>query len=163
VFGDLWGTPYSDTLIGGPGPLFDDLYIHGDLGPDWIDMNGACCCAAYGDDGNDVIYGSPANQGSNGEYLEGGWGSDELHGLGGDDHLLDLSPEADQLIGNSGSDLLNARDGSSVADDLEGGPEDEGTDTCWGDTGQNGAAIDSYSDDCSFFGDPGNFPNWPNG
>jgi Ca2+-binding RTX toxin-like protein len=78
IFGELSGSSRDDTLLGAPGPAYDDLFIRGGAGPDWIDLNGAWCCAAFGEEGDDVIFGSPSNAGENGEYLNGGEGSMNL-------------------------------------------------------------------------------------
>lgn len=103
---------------------------------------------AFGDSGNDTIYGNVADNildgGSGNDRIYGSWGNDDILGGNGSDYLsgqegddsisggsgddtLDGGSGIDSLSGGSGSDLLMGGDGN---DYLYGG---DGDDTLYGD------------------------------
>jgi Ca2+-binding RTX toxin-like protein len=134
------GTPQSLTIWGGDG---DDalqgslsgqkVEFHGGLGNDTVGPSGSASVQAFGDEGNDVLWGGGAN-----DSLDGGVGNDELHGGGflnggagndtvagtgklaggdGDDRIQGFNG-ADQIIGGAGKDTVEGGYGADfiVAD-----------------------------------------------
>lgn len=104
---------------------------YGSGGNDTITLTGTVTRHAYGEAGNDTIYGSDAN-----DFLVGGGGNDRLFGNNGNDWLwadtgddsLDGGNGNDSLYGNDGKDTLvggygNDRlDGGAQVDYFYGGP-----------------------------------------
>ena len=114
----VYGNGGNDWLTCG----FGYTYVSGGLGDDVIylrtDSDPGKYNQAFGDEGRDVIYGSPFS-----DYLLGGDQGDYLEGGDGNDYILGGSG-GDILFGNAGDDRLGGGfDG--VADLLSGG---EGSD-----------------------------------
>jgi Ca2+-binding RTX toxin-like protein len=90
------------------------INFYGEGGDDflYIDPGITTSVSAFGDGGNDTLYG-----GGGRDYLRGGYGHDSLYGQGGDDYLW----------GHAGDDTIS---GGSGYDRAYGGPD---TDTLQGD------------------------------
>jgi Ca2+-binding RTX toxin-like protein len=96
--------------------------IHGGNGDDGIFIFSGTASFAYGDDGNDSLYGMAAD-GTGTSTFDGGAGNDNISINGG--YL-----SRDILIGGTGNDILSAGDGN---DDLYGGSGDDSLDGSDGD------------------------------
>jgi hypothetical protein len=88
--------------------------------------------AAYGDDGNDILRGTPRGDVLDGEWghdrVAGGRGADDLRGGSGRDRVaggpgddvIDPGPWSDFVVGGDGNDYIRAAD--YTADTIDGGP-----------------------------------------
>ncbi len=126
----------NDNLRGDGG-----TFIFGEEGDDWLTggmqyggpgddgLNSAS--VAYGDDGDDNLWGSNRSSslygGRGNDQIDGNGGADIIYGNSGEDLIrggegkdsLFGGPDADIIYGNSGDDLLH---GGPAADQLSGGP-----------------------------------------
>jgi Ca2+-binding RTX toxin-like protein len=137
------GNVISQTFINAdvnlPGTSYiNKIEFHGGNGNDTFHNDTMLALKAWGDAGNDVIYGGGGN-----DILYGGHGNDRLYGGAGHD---DLYGEAghDRLEGGEGSDYLYGGDGNDYLyggmdnDNLDGG---NGHDYLYG-----GGGSDLFSD-----------------
>jgi Ca2+-binding RTX toxin-like protein len=99
-----------------------DLTLNAGAGNDTIVVNTAQLrgITVNGEDGNDVITGSPDD-----DILNGGAGNDTLNGNGGDDRISG-NTGADTMNGDAGNDVMvwNPGDGSDVMNGGAGGGDD---------------------------------------
>jgi Ca2+-binding RTX toxin-like protein len=124
----------NDTIINNSHYPCGDFPMTGDAGNDTFygsagrsiegDYRAGGCF--IGGDGNDTYYGNVQS-----DYFDGGAGNDTFFGRGGADQAIG-GDGADVLNGDSGSDTLQASDGVSGNDTVDGGPD---TDSCTFDTG----------------------------
>jgi Ca2+-binding RTX toxin-like protein len=103
------GAVESVEILGGPGPNAIDL-----TGLTAAAFPAAEDIAAYGDEGNDTITGSPLA-----DAVDGDEGDDTLRGAAGDDRL-DGDDGSDTLLGGAGDDTLVAADGNDSLDGQAG-------------------------------------------
>jgi Ca2+-binding RTX toxin-like protein len=96
------------------------VVFHGYAGDDVFRNFTVVASAAYGEDGNDQLWG-----GSGADYLNGGMGSDSLYGGAGADYLegggwsTPSDSRRDYLDGGAGADtIVNYRDDFHRAEDL---------------------------------------------
>jgi len=125
----IYGSNDVVTSLGGDDQVIDygnqnEIYLG--AGNDTFtasqNANGA---TIFGEDGNDVITGTPGE-----DEISGGLGNDSINGLAGDDTLIGGAGNdklngglgADQLEGDAGKDLLF---GEAGADQLDGGAGDD--------------------------------------
>jgi Ca2+-binding RTX toxin-like protein len=99
-----------------------DLTLNAGAGNDTIVVNTAQLrgITVNGEDGNDIITGSPDD-----DILNGGAGNDTLNGNGGDDRISG-NTGADTMNGDAGNDVMvwNPGDGSDVMNGGAGGGDD---------------------------------------
>jgi 6-phosphogluconolactonase (cycloisomerase 2 family) len=105
----------TTTIAQASAAIGDALTIHGNAGNDTIDASGVGAALMhlnlYGDDGNDIITGSPyadlIHGGAGADTIAGGGGSDVIHGDDGNNVLTGGSGGV-TLYGGAGNDTLTA-------------------------------------------------------
>jgi Ca2+-binding RTX toxin-like protein len=99
-----------------------DLTLNAGAGNDTVVINTSLLrgITVNGEDGNDIITGSPDD-----DILNGGAGNDTLNGNGGDDRITG-NTGADTMNGDAGNDVMvwNPGDGSDVMNGGAGGGDD---------------------------------------
>ncbi|MEM4635114.1 MAG: calcium-binding protein [Candidatus Nitrosocaldus sp.] len=108
----------NDTLEGGDGDdwLYGD-WIFGDAGNDTITGGND---TLYGGDGNDYLFGDGISGEEGDDTINGG--NDTLKGGGGNDGLYGdyIFGDDGNDIGNGGNDIINAKDGTTNNDYIDG-------------------------------------------
>jgi Ca2+-binding RTX toxin-like protein len=109
----------DDVLTGGAGP---DAILAGEDGKDTITA-GSGPARLIGGSKHDTLQGGPADDlfdgGAGPDTLDGGPGHDYLNGGGGNDVIHAADGEADQVIGNRGTDEAFVDGGVDTVDSVE--------------------------------------------
>jgi len=108
------------------------IVVRGGAGDDLIVVNSSIPADVGGEDGNDVVYGSFAD-----DRLDGGNGNDQLQGRRGNDVLLG-GPGNDMLGGDDGNDNVSGGDDTDILMD------DAGNDTYAGGAGRDLLTYNSH-------------------
>lgn len=136
-------TDCYEVLAAYPADEINLVIVYGGDGCDLIENRGASACfIAYGEDGNDCIYGSEStlhweglDGGAGADFLYGGKGAETMNGGDGNDYLMagswsgmDVEGSVmtggagmDDIIGTCFDDLIDAEDGEQDFIQTNGG------------------------------------------
>jgi Ca2+-binding RTX toxin-like protein len=150
VWGTFGSTSYSASYSADRF-AFPAMKFFGGDGDDYFNNNADLFSDAFGNDGNDTLYG-----GAEFDRLTGGDGDDVLDGFLGDDELIGGKGN-DTIYGNEGNDTVgggaddDVLKGNSGDDELDGG---SGKDTLYGGVGDD--ILVGYSGDDFLYGEADN-------
>jgi Ca2+-binding RTX toxin-like protein len=113
--GNIWGGDGNDVIDGRPSQYLQS--VRGGAGNDILFTNSNTFAAAYGDDGDDIIYSHGTTYGGAGNDLiaiQWSYYSGQVYGEAGDDDIRAAAGDALSAAGGAGADLITGDSGDDV-------------------------------------------------